>query len=169
MAVVFNQGILITGKSGIGKSQLLLSLIDRGHMWIADELTELKSMADDRIIGSANKTLPSYIHIKGIGAIDMDKTYGLATRLTQHPVAAIVQLSSDCHLEQLSFLNQQENVMVLNKTLPSWKIPSDSPNKALLVETCARQIILNEWGINAADELDAQLTFKIQNTQSRIM
>ncbi|MDH3327303.1 MAG: hypothetical protein OEM38_11365 [Gammaproteobacteria bacterium] len=155
MVIAYNQGILITGESGAGKSTLLLALLDRGHLWIADDAPNIYRNPNGQVIVEHTEHLPEYIHIKDIGPINVDKTIGKAKRIPRHTLAAIIHLSNNAVVKKsaASIFNVYETINILGKTIPKWCISKNQENRALLVESIAKQLILNSWGDNASNTL----------------
>ncbi len=161
--VVFGKGILITGKSGAGKSSLLLSLIRQGHLWVTDDASSFYRDTQGQIIGFTQNHLQEYIHIKGLGPINMDKTYGLACRMHSHPLDAIIHLSNNITelSSQISAYTQQDTKMIFDKNFPLWQCLSTHPNLTFMVENCAKHLILRDWGYDSATELENSLRMEI--------
>ena len=158
LLIVENQGMLITGKSGAGKSQLLLSLLNRGHQWVSEELTHCYLDHNHRLIGKAVGELASYAHVKHIGPINIDQTYGLSKRLIHYPLAGVIHLGENSVSEtrQLPTYEQKLQKNILGRKLPVWYLSEDCRNPELLIEACAKQIILSQWGSSAETEMEKE-------------
>lgn len=159
LLVVENQGVIITGKSGSGKSQLLLSLLDRGHRWVADELTHCYINYSGEVIGKAVGELDAFAHVKHVGPVNIDKTFGLSKRLPYYPLAGIIQLgennlSSD---QRLPPYEQFLSKTILGQRFPMWQLGYEPKNPEVIIETCARQLTLMQWGQQATNELEEEL------------
>jgi HPr kinase/phosphorylase len=74
---VYGVGLLFTGRSGIGKSECALDLVERGHRLVADDVVTIKRRHENVLIGSANKVLGHHIEIRGVGIIDLQKVFGI--------------------------------------------------------------------------------------------
>jgi len=157
--VVYNQGILITGESGIGKSTLLLSLLDNGHMWVADDAPSFTLNDKKEIIGHAAHQLESFIHIKNVGIINMDNEYGRSSQLKQHKLSAIIHLTKTSHnqKEQSLEFDPLKFEELLGIKLPKWTLNVDSKSLVLLIEKCTHQLVLDNWGISNSTILDDKL------------
>lgn len=159
LLIVNSQGLLITGRTGAGKSQLLLSLLDRGHQWVSEELTHCFYNHHGKLMGKAVNELPSFAHIKHIGPVNIDQTFGLSKRIKSYPLAAIIHLGENNPEEafKLPVYEQQLKQSILGKTLPLWIINPNYPKTEILIETCANQLILSQWGKSASTEMAQEL------------
>ena len=156
--VVFNKGILITGECGVGKSSLLLSLVKQGHLWIADDLCLFFLNDQNQVVGHASDNLSEFIHIKGIGPVNMDKSYGQACRIQSYPLAAVIHLSNNSiNNKNVSAYTQLDSLTLLEKNFPMWHFPTTYPDLATMVENCAKNLILNDWNYNTINGLDNAL------------
>jgi HPr kinase/phosphorylase len=164
---VFGKGILITGESGSGKSNLLLSLIEKGHLWIADDAPLFFLNSRNHIIGHATENLSEFIHIKGLGPINMDKTYGQACRIHSHPLAAVVHLSDNTYIEShhISTFDQKDTLNLLNQKIPMRHFSKTNPNLSLMTENFAKHLILNNWGYNSENGLENALSNTLSTTK----
>ncbi len=155
-------GLLITGRSGAGKSQLILELLERGHQWVADELTHCYLNYTGEVRGTALQDLASFTHVKNLGPINMDEMFGLSRRLPNYPVAAVIHLKENIIRQDNDFpaYEQRSSITLLDQTFPAWHLDSGRNNLALLVETCAKQLTLEQWGRPAAEALKQ----KVQET-----
>ena len=88
---IYDYGVIITGESGIGKSDLGLKLIERGHKFIADDHIQL-SLIDDNLNIQAHDKLGGFIYIRDIGFIDVKTTYGDNSQILQHKLNLIIEL-----------------------------------------------------------------------------
>ena len=166
--VVFNKGILITGDSGTGKSSLLLSLIKQGHLWVSDDLSLFFLNNNNQVIGHASDKLSGFIHIKGIGPVNMDKNYGQACRIQSHPLAAVIHLSNNSINEnnKISAYTQLDTLTLLNKNFPMWHLPTTHSDLTTMVENCAKNLILNDWNYNAINGLENALNNALATSKS---
>jgi len=166
--VIFNKGVLITGNSGAGKSSLLLSLIKQGHLWVADDLSLFFLDNNDHVIGHAMDKLSEFIHIKGIGPVNMDKNYGQASRIQSHPLAAVIHLSNNSANEnkKISAYAQLDTLTLLDKNFPMWHLPTKHPDLTTMVENCAKNLILNDWDYSAIIGLENALNNALASPKS---
>lgn len=132
---VHGTGIIITGKSGAGKSELALELINRGHFLVADDSVIMKFIDDDHIIASAPDILKNRLEIRGLGIIDVTKLYGVTRVLEKIDVHLIIEIKPYEGNEERIGLN------ILYEEIEGHKIPkivipmSPGRNLANLVET----------------------------------
>lgn len=89
---IYGEGVLITGASGIGKSETALELIKRGHRLIADDAVEIKKIADRRLIGSCPEIIRYLIELRGIGIINVKELYGVGSVKDQKTVDLVIKL-----------------------------------------------------------------------------
>src|SRR5699024_10788615 len=89
---VFGDGILITGESGIGKSEAALELIKRGHRLVSDDVVEIKRVSKETLVGSSPEVTRFFIELRGIGIIDVRKLFGVeSVKMTQN-IDLVIQL-----------------------------------------------------------------------------
>ena len=89
---VYGVGLLFTGRSGIGKSECALDLVERGHRLVADDVVTIKRRHENVLIGSANKMLGHYMEIRGIGIIDVQSIFGIRAIRFQKRIEVEVHL-----------------------------------------------------------------------------
>ena len=75
---IYGEGVLITGESGIGKSEAALELIQRGHRLVADDAVEIRKVSDDTLVGSAPDITKHFIELRGIGIVDVKTLFGVS-------------------------------------------------------------------------------------------
>lgn len=158
-------GVLITGPSGIGKSELALELITRGHRLIADDAPQFSRIAPDIINGTCPKTLRDYLEVRGMGIINIRKLYGDSAIKENKYLRLIVRLEpmSKEQLLSLDRLEGSHNTRnILDIDVPEITLPvAPGRNLAILLECAARNHSLVVSGYNAAEEF-------MQNQQALI-
>jgi HPr kinase/phosphorylase len=159
---VFGLGVLITGESGIGKSECALDLIDRGHRLVADDVVEIKRVSDT-LVGSSPDLTRYHMELRGVGVINIKDLYGVSsTRFTKR-IELVVNLErweAGREYERLGL--KDETFLVLGVALPLVRMPvAPGRNIAILVEVASRDRLLKARGHNAAqafaDRVDAML------------
>lgn len=156
---IFGLGVLIKGKSGIGKSENVLELIKKGHLFIGDDRIILQQQAQ-RIIGWSAKQIKNLIEIRGIGILDITKMYGVQQVLEQSQIDLIIYLKNiedkDIKIERLGADFNTEKIFNIN--IPVINIPvSLGRNIADLVEVAAIRLKLKNNGFDIVKELNNQL------------
>lgn len=150
---VFGVGALITGSSGVGKSETALELVKRGHRLITDDVVDIKRVGDT-LIGSAPELLKQFMEIRGIGIIDIRTLYGIGA------VKESVAIDMNIHLEHWDSEKyydrlglDEEYHRVLDVDIPKVVIPvTTGRNLAIIMEAAARNNRLKYLGINSAKD-----------------
>jgi HPr kinase/phosphorylase len=152
-------GVLITGPSGIGKSELALELITRGHRLIADDAPQFSRIAPDIINGTCPEALCDYLEVRGMGIINIRKLYGDSAIKKNKYLKLIVRLEPMSkkqllHLDRLEGSHNSKNILDID--IPEITLPvAPGRNLAILLECAARNHNLISSGYNAADEFIA--------------
>ncbi len=148
-------GVLITGASGIGKSELALELISRGHRLIADDAPLFSKIAPDIINGTCPKTLQDFLEVRGLGVINVRELFGDSAIKKNKYLKLIVQLEPMDKNDLLSLdrLEGSYNTRsILDMEVPQITIPvAPGRNLAIMLETAARNHILRDSGYNATE------------------
>lgn len=148
-------GVLITGPSGIGKSELALELISRGHRLIADDAPLFSKIAPDIINGTCPQTLQDFLEVRGLGIINVRELFGDNAIKRNKYLRLIVQLHSmdNKNLLAIERLEGTYNTRsVLDMDIPEITLPvAPGRNLAIMMECAARNHILREGGYNAAE------------------
>jgi HPr kinase/phosphorylase len=148
---VFGLGVLIMGESGIGKSECALDLIDRGHRLVADDVVEIKRMADT-LVGSSPDLTRYHMELRGLGVINIKDLYGVSSIRFTKRVEAVVNLErweAGREYDRLGLRN--ETFQILGVPLPLIRMPvAPGRNIAILVEVASRNQLLKERGYDAA-------------------
>ena len=152
---ILGLGVLVVGESGIGKSECALDLVVRGHRLIADDAVELRCRADAFVLGSCPEATRHHMEIRGLGLINVQDLFGVASTRTSKRVELVVQLERWEHgreYDRLGLDNQHYDVLGLR--IPMIRMPvAPGRNVAILVEVAARNQLLRARGHDAAQRL----------------
>ena len=160
---ILGLGVLIVGESGIGKSECALDLVVRGHRLVADDAVELRARADAYLIGTCPELTRHHMEIRGLGLINVQDLFGVASTRRSKRVELVVQLERWDPTREYDRLGLDEaHHETLGVRVPMLRMPvAPGRNLAILVEVAARNQLLRNGGLNAArrlvDRLDAQL------------
>ena len=148
---VFGLGVLITGESGIGKSECALDLIDRGHRLVADDVVEIKRMAE-ALVGSSPPLTRHHMELRGLGVINIKDLYGVSSLRASKRVELQVSMErweAEQDYDRLGL--RREKNEILGVEVPLIRLPvAPGRNNAILVEVAARNQLLKERGHDAA-------------------
>lgn len=151
-------GVLISGESGIGKSELALELLSRGHRLIADDAPEFVRTAPDTINGSCPQLLRDFIEVRGIGIINVRAMFGDSSVKSDKNLRLIVHLRrlSDVEISRLDRLEAaQQTRIIFDVEVPEITLPvAPGRNLAVLVESAVSNHILRLKGYDAAHDLE---------------
>lgn len=163
MMEVYGIGVLITGKSGIGKSETALDLITRGSRLIADDLVEIKRV-DDTLRGSCPEIIRYFLEIRGIGIIDIERIYGIGAVKQFDYIDLVVHLEAwDEEKEYDRVGLEEEKIEILGIEVPRVVIPvKTGRNIAMIVEVAAKNNRQKRLGYNAAEALNERVKKKIE-------
>ncbi len=156
---VYGIGILITGESGVGKSETALELVKRGHQLVADDVVDICRISDTRLIGECPAMVRHLMEIRGIGIIDVRAMYGIGSVAVSKSIDLAIQLEPWVEGREYDRLGLQEDTVdILGVEVPLRLIPVRSgKNLAIIIEVAARDFSLKRMGYNAAHELDRRL------------
>ncbi len=156
---VYGIGILLTGRSGIGKSEIALDLVERGHRLVADDLVIVRRKAEDILIGSGTEIAQHTLEIRGVGIIDVRRIFGIRGVRMQKRVELEVNLvdwSQGKEYERVG-LEEQETDM-LGVKIPLVELPiHPGKNITVIAETIAMNHLLKTYGYHAPKEFNKRL------------
>ena len=152
-------GVLLTGESGIGKSECALDLVVRGHRLVADDTVEIRRRGETTLIGTCPELTRHHMEIRGLGLINVRDLFGVAAIRNAKRVELVVQLERwdpDRDYERLGL--DELRYEILGLKVPLIRMPV-APGRSLgvLVEVAARNQLLRTRGLNAARDLAARL------------
>ena len=152
---VYGEGILILGDSGIGKSELAIELVKRGHRLVADDAVELRKVSNRQIMGTAPENIRHFIELCGIGIVNVARVFGVGAVKVSESLDLIVQLEAWDPTKNYQRTGlESEYYEILGVKIPSTNIPvSPGRNLAVVLETAAINNRQKKMGYNAAKEL----------------
>lgn len=152
---VYGEGVLITGESGIGKSEAALELIKRGHRLVTDDVVELRKVSDETLIGSAPDITKHFIELRGIGIVDVKTLFGVSSVMDTQSIDLVIRLedwNKDKEYDRLGL--EEEYTEYLGNKIVCHNIPIRAGrNLALICESAAVNHRQKKMGYNAAQEL----------------
>ncbi len=159
---LYGVGVLIQGKSGIGKSECALHLVTRGHRLVADDIVDIQSRGSE-LVGRSTELLKHHIEVRGLGILNLKDLFGVVAIRYEKNVDIIVELipwSPDLSFERLGL--DIETQAVLGHALPHVKIPvAPGRNIPTLIEVAARNLLLQRMGYFSAEEFSRALSARI--------
>jgi HPr kinase/phosphorylase len=152
---ILGLGVLVVGESGIGKSECALDLVVRGHRLVADDAVELRCRADAFVLGSCPDATRHHMEIRGLGLINVQDLFGVASTRTSKRVELVVQLERWEHGREYDRPGlDDQHYDVLGVKVPMIRMPvAPGRNVAILVEVAARNQLLRARGHHAAQRL----------------
>ncbi|MCR5502096.1 MAG: HPr(Ser) kinase/phosphatase [Lachnospiraceae bacterium] len=152
---VFGEGVLITGESGIGKSEAALELIKRGHRLVTDDAVEIRKVSDDTLVGSAPEVTRHFIELRGIGIIDVKTLYGVSSVKDTQTIDLVIHFEDWNKEKEYDRLGlEEEYVEYLGNKVVCHNIPiRPGRNLAVICESAAINHRQKKMGYNATQEL----------------
>ena len=156
---VYGEGILILGDSGIGKSELAIELVKRGHRLVADDAVELRRVSDRTILGTAPENIRHFIELRGVGIINVARVFGSGAVKMSEKVDLVVELEPWDKTKNYSRTGlETDTTDIMGIQLPCTVIPvMPGRNLAVILEAAAINNRQKKMGYNAARELLARL------------
>jgi HPr kinase/phosphorylase len=153
---VYSLGLLLTGESGVGKSELALALVAKGHRLISDDITRFSRISPDVVNGECSNLLSGFMEVRGLGIVNIRAMFGANALKTNKALRLIVNMVSLTHENATQFDRLGNNIAtrnVLGLEIPEVTLPvAPGRNLAVLVEAAARNHLLNINGYNAAED-----------------
>ena len=162
---IYGIGVLITGESGIGKSEAALELIKRGHRLVTDDVVELRKVSDDTLVGSAPDITKHFIELRGIGIVDVKALFGAIAVMDTQQIDMVIRLEEWDKDKEYDRLGLEENYTeYLGNKVICYTLPiRPGRNLAVICESAAANHRQKEMGYNAAKELYA----RVQNSLAK--
>lgn len=154
---VYGVGIILTGDSGVGKSETALELIERGHRLVADDIVELRCVNGNTVLGQgANKMISHHMEIRGLGIINVSQLYGVGAIREQKEVQLVVKLEEwDSNKIYDRLGTDEHTIELLGVKIPLIEIPvKPGRNLPIIIETAAMNERLKSMGYYSARDFN---------------
>lgn len=160
---VYGVGMLITGSSGIGKSETALELVKRGHRLVADDAVEIRQTSDFQLHGTAPELIRHLLEIRGVGIINVMTLFGAGAVRNNKRITLVVRLEAWQQDKQYDRLGlDEETTRIIDTDVPLVTIPvRPGRNLAVIIEVAAMNYRLKQMGVNAALQFTNKLTATI--------
>ncbi len=160
---VYGEGVLILGESGVGKSEIAVELMKRGHRLVADDAVEIKRVSSKSLVGSSPEVIRHFIEMRGIGIVDVKKIFGMGAVKDTEKIDLVIHIENwqkDKQYERLGLTDNFTNILGIE--VPSLTIPvRPGRNLAVIFEIAAMNNRQRKMGYNAAEELNNRLISQI--------
>ena len=159
MVDILGVGVILRGESGIGKSESVLALIERGYSLVADDITKVTLVDGRQVVGTSAEVTRNHMEVRGIGIINVAAMFGIKSIRHEKAVDLVITLKSWNEVEDVDRLGmEQEFVQILGIDVPHITLPvRPGRDLARLIEVAAFQTKLKSTGFNAAKELNDRL------------
>ena len=165
---VYGVGVLLTGESGVGKSEAALELVKRGHQLVADDVVDICRVSDNRLTGECPEMVRHFMEIRGIGIIDIKAMYGVSAVAMSKSIDMVMHMEHWVQGKEYDRLGlNEETTSILDVKVPYLVMPvRPGRNLAIIVEVAARNHSLKRMGYSAAKEMDRRLNALIAGAGS---
>jgi HPr kinase/phosphorylase len=165
---VFGVGILILGKSGIGKSECALDLILRGHRLVADDMVSIQRRQPTVLFGSGFDMIQHHMEIRGLGILNIRHLFGVEAIRERKRIELVIELMAwDEQMEYDRVGLEEDHYSLLDVDVPLLKIPvTPGRNLSTIIEVAARNYLLKRMGFHSALEFEGKLLRKMQERDS---
>jgi len=159
LADVYGVGLLIVGRSGIGKSECVLDLVERGHRLVADDVVHITRRGVDVLIGKGHELSHHYMEIRGVGLVDIHSLFGVRAVRQQKRIEVVVQLEDwdeQREYDRTGLVRQEKEI--LDVRVPLVTVPlNPGKNITVIAEVVAMNHLLRYAGVDAARVFDSRL------------
>jgi HPr kinase/phosphorylase len=164
---VYGTGLLIMGRSSIGKSEIALDLVERGHRLVADDVVTIQKVGGSVLMGKSGGGYTPFMEIRGLGILNVKEMFGTRAIRIQKRVELVIQLEDwkkEVEYERLGM--EDDNIKILGVEIPRVKLPIfPGKNITVIAETIALNLHLKMYGYNAASEFNKMLLNKMKKQQ----
>lgn len=156
---IYGEGVLLTGESGIGKSENAVELLKRGHRLIADDAVEIRKISGNSLVGTAPELIRNYVELRGIGIVNVAKLFGMGSVKAENEINLVVNIVRWNPQEVYDRLGLEDQYMdILGVKVPMNTIPiTPGRNLAVILEVAAMNNRQRKMGYNPAMEFTEQI------------
>ncbi len=172
---VYGIGLLFTGRSGIGKSEIALDLVERGHRLVADDVVSITRKGEGILLGTGTDLVKHYMEIRGLGIIDVQSIFGIRAIRFQKRVEVVVELMEWKENEEFTRTGlDRSTTNILDVEVPHIKLPIfPGKNVTVIAEVIAMDYLLKHYGYDASREfskrLDSAIARKTRENAKRVI
>lgn len=156
---IYGIGVLLTGKSGVGKSETALELVKKGHRLVADDCVEIRQEGENTLVGHPPKLIEHLLEIRGVGIIDIMTLFGASAVRNFKRISLVIDLElwdPDKTYDRLGL--EEETMKIIDTDLTKLTIPvRPGRNLSVIIEVAAMNYRLKRMGVNAAEEFSKRL------------
>jgi HPr kinase/phosphorylase len=168
---IFGVGLLILGKSGIGKSECALDLILRGHQLVADDMVHIQKRSPSSVIGSGFEVIQHHMEIRGLGIINIRSLFGVEAIRERKKIELVLELvewDTQREYDRLGF--EEEKFSILDVELPMLRVPvTPARNLTTVIEVAVRNHLLKVMGYDSALEFEKKLLHKMEEREGETL
>ena len=166
---VYGEGVLLTGESGIGKSEAAVELLKRGHRLIADDAVEIKKISGNALVGTAPELIRDYVELRGIGIVNVAKLFGMGAVKIDNQIDLVVNIVPWNTHEVYDRLGLEDQYTeILGVKVPMNTIPiTPGRNLAVILEVAAMNNRQRKFGYNPAQEFTEQINRHFEQTTGK--
>lgn len=163
LADVYGVGLLFVGRSGIGKSECVLDLVERGHRLVADDVVHVTQRGSEVLIGRSDELTHRYLEIRGVGLVDISALFGIRSVRQQKRIEVVVELTDWESAKDIDRTGLDTRTRtILGIELPEVVVPlNPGKNITVVSEVVAMNHLLRYSGVDAAGELNERLVAKL--------
>ncbi len=166
---VYGVGVVVIGKSGIGKSEIALDLVERGHRLVADDVININQKGEGILIGTGTELVKHFMEIRGLGLIDIRRIFGIRSIRFQKRVEVIVELQNWSRGKLFTRTGlDQLNIKIIDVDIPHIQLPIfPGKNITVIIEVIALNYLLKHYGYNAAKAFASKLEREIKKKNKK--
>ncbi|MEH6992651.1 HPr(Ser) kinase/phosphatase [Neobacillus drentensis] len=162
---IYGIGVLITGKSGVGKSETALELVKRGHRLVADDCVEIRQEDQDTLVGTSPDLIEHLLEIRGLGIINVMTLFGAGAVRSNKRITLVINLEIWDAAKQYDRLGlDDEKMKIIDTEITKITVPvRPGRNLAVIIEVAAMNYRLKRMGVNAAQQFTERLSDVIED------
>ncbi|MFD2444685.1 HPr(Ser) kinase/phosphatase [Bacillus sp. CGMCC 1.16607] len=156
---IYGVGVLITGKSGVGKSETALELVKRGHRLVADDCVEIRQEEEGMLVGNSPELIEHLLEIRGLGIINVMTLFGAGAVRSYKRITLVINLEIWDKTKQYDRLGlDEEKMKIIDSHITKLTVPvRPGRNLAVIIEVAAMNYRLKKMGMDAAQQFNARL------------